>query len=184
MRAAKIPIVLAIALILTGCVPSLHPLFTEEDLVFDGALLGAWVEKDGASTWVLKKSGDKAYELVYTEKGEPRSFQAHLAQLGPHRFMDIYPEEPNMKNELYKFHLIPAHTFSRVRLEGQVLRVQMLYDEWLHEMITARKVNIAHERLEDGILLTAPTRELQQFLRKYAEDPKAFTDPTELHRRR
>ena len=29
-------------LVLTGCVPSLQPLYTEEDLTFDPALLGTW----------------------------------------------------------------------------------------------------------------------------------------------
>ena len=33
--------------VLMGCIPSLHPLYTEKDLVFDESLLGEWTLDDG-----------------------------------------------------------------------------------------------------------------------------------------
>ena len=56
-------------------------------------------------------------------------------------------------------------------------------NEWLEEMIDEKKVNIAHVRLEDRIILTAPTEELQKFVLKYAEDTDAFPELDELHRK-
>ena len=48
--------VVAIAglLLLGGCVPSLQPLFTDRDLVFDPGLIGTWKDTDGETTWVLR----------------------------------------------------------------------------------------------------------------------------------
>ncbi len=40
MRSAKILIMLGIVIFLAGCVPSLHPLFTDKDLVFDQCTCG------------------------------------------------------------------------------------------------------------------------------------------------
>lgn len=52
---------------LVGCVPSLHPLYTDGDLVFNPALVGEWSEKDSEERWIFTKSGEKEYRLVYAE---------------------------------------------------------------------------------------------------------------------
>ncbi len=50
--------------ILAGCVPSLHPLYTDKDTVFELALLGKWSEKDSKATWTFTKGNKKQYNLV------------------------------------------------------------------------------------------------------------------------
>lgn len=132
MRAVALSVMFGMVVLIAGCVPSLHPLFTEKDLVFDPALVGRWAEEKGESTWVLKKSGDKSYELTYREKkGMTGKFEAHLVQFGAYRFLDIYPQELDIKNDFYKLHLIPAHTFSRVWVKGDALQIAMLDPGWL-----------------------------------------------------
>jgi len=184
MRSAKILILLGVAIFLTGCVPSLHPLFTDKDLVFDQALVGTWVDEDGKSTWTFQQSGDNSYELVYTENEEAAKFQAHLLKLGGFLFLDIFPEESGMKNGLYKGLLIPAHGFSRIWIEGDSVRLAYLDSDWLKQMIDQKKVKIDHDFIDQGIILTAQTKDLQKFALKYAEDVKAFSIKTELHRQR
>lgn len=50
--------------ILSGCgVSSIHPLYTEQDVIFDPALLGDWTDKDSKGTSTFTKSGDKVYNL-------------------------------------------------------------------------------------------------------------------------
>jgi hypothetical protein len=184
MRSAKILIMLGVAIFLTGCVPSLHPLFTDKDLIFDPALLGSWVDEDGKNIWEFQKSGENAYELVYTENEEPAKFQAHLVKLGDFLFLDIFPEEPEMKNGLYKGLLIPAHGFSRIWIERDSVRLAYMDPDWLKEMINKKKVKIGYDLIDQGLILTAPTEDLQKFAVKYAEDDKAFSVKTELHRQR
>jgi hypothetical protein len=182
MRAAKSMVALGLVMLLAGCVPSLHPLYTEEDLVYDPALVGTWTEEESEDTWTFRELGDEAYELIYTEKGVPARFEAHLVRVGEFLFLDTYPGEPDIKNDFYLIHLVPAHTFLRIEIETNVLRYAMLDLDWLKRMISEKKAEIAHEEIEGGILLTAPPKELQAFLLKYAEDDKAFPDPQELHR--
>ena len=177
-----IPFVMAV--LLAGCVPSLQPLYTDREVVFDPALLGGWVDKGGEDKWVFSRSGDKNhYEVVNTRRGKsPGSFEGHLVQLGAYRFLDLYPTEPDIDNETYKFHLIPAHSISRIWLEGDVLRVATLDQDWLWGNIKESKIQIAHERLDNSLLLTAPMAELQKLVLRYADDPKAFPDPSEFQR--
>lgn len=184
MRAVKLMAALGLVVLLAGCVPSLHPLFTEDDLVYDPALVGTWADQDGENTWTFQKFGDNVYNLIYTEEGVPARFDAHLVQLGEFLFLDTYPGEPNIKNDFYLIHLIPAHIFSRIEMEGDTLRYAMLDLDWLRRMISEKKVTIGHEQVDGGVLLTATTAELQEFFIKYADDDKAFPDPNELHRQK
>lgn len=182
MRAVKLVVALGLAAVMAGCVPSLHPLFTEEDLVYDPALVGTWAEKEGEDICTFRKSGENAYDLIYTEEGVPARFDAHLVRIGEFLFLDTYPGDPDIKNDFYLIHLIPAHTFLRIWIEGDVLRYAMLDLDWLKRMISEKKVEIGHEQVDGGIVLTASTKELQEFFLKYADDDKAFPDLKELHR--
>ncbi|MDD1777525.1 MAG: hypothetical protein LUQ65_05095 [Candidatus Helarchaeota archaeon] len=184
MHSAKILILLGVAIFLTGCVPSLHPLFTEKDLIFEPALVGTWVDEDGKNTWEFKKSEENSYELVYTENEVPAKFQAHLLKLGGFLFLDVFPEEPEMKNGLYKGLLIPAHGFSRIWMEGDSVRLAYLDPDWFKQMIDKKKVKIDHDFIDQSIILTAQTEDLQKFAVKYAEDAKAFSNKSELHRQK
>jgi hypothetical protein len=191
MRTAKIFIIFGIMLLIVGCVPSLHPLFTEKDLVFEPSLVGTWVGEGDKTTWTFQKAEDDAYELVYAEGKVPAKFDAHLLRLGKSLFLDIYPADTEIHekidNDFYQFHLIPAHTFSKVWIEGDVLHLGMLDHDWLKKMIDNKKVNISHERLSDEpspmIVLTASTKALQKFVLKYAEDTEAFP-MGDLHRQK
>jgi len=184
MRSLKILILLGMAIFLSGCVPSLHPLFTEKDLVFDPALVGTWVDQDGKNAWTFQKSGENAYELVYIENEEPAKFQAHLLKLGDFLFLDIFPEEAEMKNGLYKGLLIPAHGFSRIWIAGDSVQLAYLDPDWLKQMIDNKKVKIDHDFVDQTLILTAQTPDLQNFALKYAEDAKAFSNKTELRRQK
>lgn len=138
--------------------------------------MGTWVGENAKDTWVFQKPAGKAYEGVYTENGEPARFEAHFLKLGEFLFVDFFPEEPNLKNGFYSGHLIRAHTFAQIRGEGDALTVAMLDPDWLKKMIDEHKVKIAHEQLDEGMVLTAPTLDLQKFVLTYAGDENAFSD--------
>lgn len=176
-------ILIPFLILLAGCVRSLHQLYTEKDLVFEEKLLGTWT-KDGENndTWMFQKAGENSYFLIETEKGAPARFEAHLVKLGRYLFLDISPSEMDTKNDFYKFHHIPVHTFSRIWLERNTFHLGMLDNDWLRDMIEQKKIDIRHEREEKAILLTAQTEDLQKLVVQYAEDPKAFPNPARFTR--
>ena len=173
---------MGLVLWMTGCVPSLQPLYTDKDTLFDPALVGTWEGKE--ESWLIRRSEGNFYQLtVKPAKGAPATFEGRLVELGTARFLDLYPGEPDIQNDLYKMHLVPAHSISRIRLERDTLRVAMLDDSWLRDLIRDQKVQIAHQILKDNMLvLTAATAELQALVSRYADDPKAFADPSEFRR--
>lgn len=187
-------ILLTPLLFLSGCVPSLHPLFTDSDLVFDHQLLGAWSQGDSKDSWTFEKSGAKGYRLTTTDRpfaveGKPggkRSgrFEAHLCQLGKYLFLDLYPQDSQgAATDFYKAHLIAAHSFLKVSRDGDDLHLAPLSHDWAENMIARKQLEIAHEVLDGGaVVLTAPTKELQAFVLEHAEDPDAFAEAEAFHR--
>jgi hypothetical protein len=179
--------VLIIILGLTGCfVLSVHPLYFEKDLIFETDLVGTWGEKghekDLSELWIFQKSGNKSYRLTIRDKEDGEGeFEAHLLKLGEYLFMDLYPEEPEATSDFYKMHVIPAHSFMLVSLEGNVLRLAFFDLDWLKKNIEQNKVSIKHERRDDTIVLTASTEELQAFVLKHVEEAFPFEEDS-LHR--
>ena len=170
---------------MAGCVPSLQPLYTAEDLVFDPGLLGTWAGRDGGDTWTFQKSDGNTYRLSIAGTKAPDIFEVHLVSLAGHRFLDIYPiESENVGSDFYRGHLIRAHSFARISVDGDTLQVATLDHSWLWGMISAKKLKIAHEVVQaDAIVLTAPTKDLQSFVKKYAGNKEAF-QPAEFHRQK
>ena len=176
-------VVLGAALICAGCVPSLHPFFAEENIVFNDALLGAWISDSGAKC-LFTKSDENYYEFSYIDK-TPAQFEARLIELGGVKFLDLYPQPPDNDNGLYLASLVPAHTLARVTIGEDSISIALMDDDWLRRLSDRNDLNLAHERLADrSIVLTAPTRELQAFVLSNANGKEAFGDAEVFHRLR
>jgi hypothetical protein len=179
-----------LASLLGGCVLSVHPLFTAEDLVFEEKLLGVWVKEDSKETWEFGRHSDESrerYTIVYTDsEGETGGFLAGLGRLNDMLFLDLYPEQPDVNaNEFYKYHLLGVHTFLKIEQIGPALQMRMMSHDKMKEMLEEDPNLIKHEVLEEPdsrILLTASTKELQRFMVKHANVEGLFDKPIELRR--
>lgn len=187
MRILRVLSVLGAAALLLACEPalSLHPVFTEKDVVFEPALLGAWGEKDEETTVLFfQRFGENAYEITLTEDNQEKSrFKGRVARLGNFLFLDALPAEPASGRGILDMHRLPAHSISRLWIEGDTLFLAPLEEDWVEEKIKENKAAIAHMFIEDRCVITAPTADLQRFLLKYAEDEKAFPKEGPLQRR-
>lgn len=182
MKTWMVVAAVALALMLTGCVTTWNPLYTEKDLTDDPALLGVWSDEKGEETWEFRAAGPAAYTFIYTEKGLPAEFEAYLVRVGNFRFLDLLPKDPGTMNEFFKMHLIPVHTFFRVDGLPETLRLTAINYTWLKQKLETKKIRTGYEISHDRLVLTAPTARLRELVRKYAADPQAFSDPVELRR--
>jgi hypothetical protein len=187
-----------LAAILGGCVPvmSLHPLYTEKDLVFEEDLLGTWVDVNGPGTiWEFSSSDDQktAYQLIFTDsEGAEGLFKAYLTRLGNNLFLDLYPSEPpwdeqypNKVNWAYNtFFLIPAHTFIKVDFSESVLKLQLTDDDELQKLLEENPNAVEHTFVDNRPVLLASTHKLRAFVRKYTDDGRLFPDVKTLYRQK
>ena len=176
---------LALMLFMTGCIQSLHPLYTEPDLIFDPTLIGEWTDKEGKETWAFTKSAEKDYKLEYIDKdGKKGEFDVHLLKVKNRRFLDFFPADPDLKqNDFYQAHILPVHTFVQVQQIEPTLQMAMMESDWIKKFLQKNPDAIKHEKVDDTIVLTAQPKELQAFLIKHEKTPDAWGECTNLSRR-
>ena len=191
-----------LAVLIGGCVPiSLHPLFTEKDTVFEEKLIGVWIQEPNGSQaiWEFRRSDDppSAYRLTFSDKDNKKgSFVAHLVKLKKQLFLDIYPDkfpsEPQDPNKQVQWEYdslfwIPAHTFVKVSSIGLQVKLQSMNYDKLKELLEREPKAVGHSIIKDGdserLVLTAPTKKLQAFALKYADDKNVFADEIVLYRK-
>ena len=192
MKKVSLIITITVLLFLGSCIPSLFPLYFEKDLITNENLVGTWKEDGSLNTWAFYPDEDKkSYNLWFLEKdnnnvddGTPGTlgiFETHLFKLGNNYFFDFYPGENQELekeiNTLMTLHLIPAHTFAKVEISKDTIKIFQFDIEHLEDLLENGKIRIRHVRPDKDIILTATTEELQEFFIKYAEDKEAYTDP-------
>jgi hypothetical protein len=167
------------ALLLTGCLPSLHPLYNEKTLIFKEELIGKWMGDDGG-LWQFTKAGEKEYELrIRDDQEEIGRFSAHLIELEGMMFLDLYPDSKPLEDmdDFYKIHILPVHTFMKVDRINPNLQLRMVDYEKVENMLENDPNLIKHEIADDRIVLTASTEEIQDFVVKHVET--IFTDASD-----
>ncbi len=200
------------AVLIGGCVPvvSLQPLFTTQTVVFDGRLLGTWGQagNEADMAWefaslepeaveqlpdVLKGVSPKAYRLNIREKNTLKgSFVAVTVKLQDQLYLDIFPDKlPSGKTDpeeeklpFNAFLTLPAHTFIKIALAEDHLTMQLTEDEKLQKLLDVEPKAISCTSVDDKLIFTASTEELQTFVTKYADDERVFSNEITLARKR
>jgi hypothetical protein len=206
MKTIKILLVILLAgITFQGCITSLHPLYTEKDLVFDKRLLGTWHSDSLAASWKLEnlmekelapykdpkerkdKEGFKSqfinkntYLLTYTEKGEKAEFLLNLVKLDNTYYIDLYPGSQKEKNSLLEDHYLPVHSYAKIKIEEGGFELYYLNAELLYKLLNENRIKIKHESLDYYKVITASTEELQKFVIKFADHKEFFTAPVKF----
>lgn len=180
---------LAIALgliiaVMSGCISSLNPLYTDKDIIFKKELIGTWTDAKTGESWSFEKLKENGYTLVRKEEGAQSTFRAVLVKIGDYTFLDLYPDESTANASLVKKNLLPVHTFSKVTVEGENLTLEMLDSEWVEKGIATETIQVQHTKTAEGYLvLTAPTQELQAFMSATAANKEAFGEAVILSKK-
>jgi hypothetical protein len=182
--------------IIGGCGPtlSLHQLYYEKDVVLDQRLFGRWDNEPNKITMEFtspEKEG-KTYRLIYTsidndsKKLGKGLFTVHLVKLKDKLFLDIFPEgfpcgkfdDPNdeMKWFYNTFFIMPVHTFAVVDSIEPQLKLRLTDDDKMKELLEKDPNAIKHEMVNDRLVLTDDTAELQKFVLKYADNEDVFSN--------
>jgi hypothetical protein len=161
----------------TGCVPSLQPLFIASELLDPSQLAGSWQDSDGETAWVLRSTPQKELEAAHTEKGESHLFKIRLGRIGRHEFLDLEPAgELPFRDETYKIHHLPVHTFYKIVRAPGAVRVYSLSDDALKRLQAARKAGIG-QIVVDAFVFTGSSAQLREFLLKNGDDDSLFMSP-------
>jgi hypothetical protein len=173
-------------------------LFTEKDILFDPKLIGAWKEPGDDEMIVFEKVvnykelpaaiqqlAPQGYIIsLKNNKGvTERKYIGFICRLGNDRYLDFFPlptERQQQYDAFYRQHLVSLHSFYRMRFTNErSFEIAQLKEEYLKDLINKKQVRIPHEVRDDGsFLVTASTKELQQYVLKYGNVPDAYESLT------
>jgi len=187
------------SIVATGCdsdgslfTTSLQPFYTQLDLEADSRLNGLWSDKEGEVTFSFEerkeKGKEKEYKLVVKEKdGEQEvsgEFEARVVRLGAFYFLDIYPQSSKEGNEFYRAHFTRAHTIARVEISQDSIQMAFLSARWLKAKMDEKSVDTPCVEVDDTLMLTGTTEEVQELVFSHANDDGAFADSVLLEKQR
>lgn len=168
-----------------GCVSTVHPVYMDEDLIFEPALLGAWhpIGAKGAERAVITRTDTLEYAVVYTdESGQEGRFIGHLARIGGTLLFDMLPEPLSAGNGAYHGQFVATHLVLRIDRIAPTLRYRFISDDGLPGY---RGIPELHGWCcEHGqYILTSSTSELQHLLTGGAMPDRAlWTRPVDVVR--
>ena len=176
----------AAAGLLAGCVvTSVCPFYTEQDLVFEPALVGDWIKPGNDSereVWKFEKSGDAAYRFTLIEERKATLMEAHTFKLQGQLFLDIASIDRGI-------HVIPPHYLLKVTQLSPTLQMAELNNDWLKDLLKTNPAAIPHHLVKSGskpedlrVVLTAGTPELQAFVLDHLKTEEAWKSSFELTR--
>ena len=202
MKTRTVSLISMLALLAGSCIPSLFPLYTEEDLVTDDRIVGTWASGE-MGTWVIERldyrptsdffSSDwsdaekkNTYKLVVieTDGGDTleTEFVMHMLVLGGQHYLNYYPVNYELDHDFLSWHMVEANNFSKVWITDDSISLGFFDPSFLEELIDENRIKISHIRHDDGILITARTKELQKFVIKYGDEEDAILEPDVLKR--
>ena len=178
MKSNQIIPISVLLVLLAGCVSSMYPFYTPDDLVRDDALLGKWRYEQ--ETWKFEQIDSLSYRLIHVEDGKRGEFVAHLVLLDSLMFLDLYPVENKAFNGMHSMHLIPTHTFSRIWLGKDRLTLAMFDYEKVKALLARDSLTTDYVVSSNRqVVLTGHTATLQQFALSNLD---LFGEGIQLHR--
>jgi hypothetical protein len=177
----KLSAVLALCLLLSGCVAgSLNPFYTEDLVVKQPQLYGSWlftqdIEANDESPLVIAEGKI----TLYDDKGVPADARATFFKIDDELFIDVFPNEGRLKQELVN-EGEPEHLLSRIKTLGpDKISFNALNYDWLEKQLKAGTVTLPYKMVGSDIVFIAASAQWVEFLKKYKDDPQAFPPDAE-----
>lgn len=182
----KIGLLLAAFLMLSLCgciITSLHPLYDNDDLIFEPALLGSWEEVGDDFHATFEKREENSYLIDHLENKEHSRFTGHLVKIGDELFLDVVPDGESIElHDVLTGFVIPVHSFYRITPSDKTLQLAGLDFGWLENYLEANPSAVGHTILDGNIVFTASTKEMQAFLLKHLHTEGAFEEASLLNK--
>jgi hypothetical protein len=140
---------------------------------------GQLSEKDKKDSILFSKS----YIIKYSKNEIEYLLFGSMIKLNGRVFMNFTPvdmtsiDSNNNETEINLDNRLNSHTIARVEFSNtNTMKLDFIDGDYLHDQIKAGRMKIKNEtdELYDTFLITASTRDLQQFLEKYGYDSRFF----------
>jgi len=186
-----------LALLVIGCLPSVHPFYTADDVFFDEKLIGSFADGESKTekdeTWRFMKADDNRYQLeISVAKGEPGKIevvgqlQGRLFKLGKHTCLDLSPDMDLLQDNFsgwYSSGFIPGHLIFKVHgVDDSGLVMSAPEYDWIGDFLKKNPDSLAHRTENDRLVLIAPTKKLRRFFLEH--EGEIWAEPGKMIRQK
>jgi hypothetical protein len=188
MRTTLVLWVAVTLMVMTGCGPltSLQPLWDEGHQVVEPALEGTWMADEDDEILVVTRAKDQSLRMKYISTDGIARYEVHALKLGETLFLDLSPDDSETRvsssGDVY-MPCLPLHFFARVEQSGEALKLSVLDEDAVSKKIKSGKIRIGSMDADGTLVLTATTRELQEFIARHASDSELWGETASWHRR-
>lgn len=182
MRRVQRAAALAFAgLLHAGClVSSLHPIYGDDDIVFDEALLGTWEHRETEVSIVVTRGSWKSYEAAYSDRFGTTRFTLHLTAIGRARFVNVRPET-GIERPAF---VVVTHGWMQVEHSPSGLRLREPdYDAIARRLAAGRLGVDAATDMKGNVIVTAAPPRLRAWLQAATDDAQLWAEWKTLTRR-
>lgn len=134
---------------------------------------------------------NKAYAISFEKHGVQYDMVAALLKTSSGMFMDIYPaamydaKQKEDQTDAYNFRneYVGSFTVAKVEMSGNSgMKLKFINGNFIKEQVNAGKMRLKHESnaLFDTFIITASTQELEQFIEKYGNDERIYSEQTTI----
>jgi len=172
-----------LSLVLSACVQSINPLYTDDTTVPVPPLVGRWIASSG-DVLVVTTSDSLTYDVVMLDQdGEVSQWTAHATALAGARWLDISPAAlPNQWSDDYRNAFLPLHQFWVLQRADSLLILAGLSYDSVKAALGRDPGSLAHTVREDGIVITADTPSLRRFFATLAAQPGVLAEGDTMRR--
>lgn len=182
MRLVRRALPIVLAVVSSGCLVSgLHPIYDDESIVFDEALVGTWENTESGASVTVTRGEWRSYHLAFTDRFGTTRFTGHLTTIGASRFLNVRPEDGLERPPF----IVATNGFMQIETEAAGVRVREPEYGVVLQRLNAGKLGIdAATDLKQNVIVTAPTARLRAWVREALKDPalwagwKTFTRST------
>ena len=177
-------VLLTVALLLApGClVVSVHPTHDRDDLVWDPALVGNWVNAEDNASLTVERGEWQSYRLHYVHPIESGDLTGYLTTLGKVRYLDLMPARGEDRGSF----LVPVHATVRLTLDGDRLEIAALSYDWFFDRMKTKAgvpgLQVVLDEKENA-LIVSPANVVRGWLARQPADGKMFSAPATFTRK-
>jgi len=189
----RIPYWMILALALSGCTFSIHPVLTKDDLTKDVDLSGEWERVPPASDtsnsepYVVVLAGfdsNSAYDAEW--KYVAQEFDVRVGKIGDQRILQFIRSDLLLKDDAPVLAKLPVYGFARFELQGNELRVFPVDDRGVRKLLGRQDIAFRDYKPTDMLewcVISERTSRLQQLIREHGDalfhkEPQRFRRTT------
>ena len=168
------------AVLSCGClVVSLQPVYDDESIAFDAALVGRWENVEDRTSVTIERAEWRSYRLTYMDRSATHVLHGNLTAIDSSLYLDV--TEPRGV-EPGPF-LVPVHGIYRISIAGDTLIARPLDYEWFSAALKAKSLGRLAAAMDErrDVALISHTDELRTWLARAPDD--AFSVAVTYHRR-